>query len=1185
MTAYAADADSALGISDSEAAPLDESAPEEIPADVPEETTEDDPEDTLVSVLEEMPEETLSAVDEADTPQISLFSNFTDGDDEFYTRIRLTVTDRQGNPLSGVVYGLYTMGGQLVEYLTTDYSGVATSGEVPVDTDYYLKEITAPTGFAPNTGRKEIILTEICAPSLVDIIAEYDPIMGRIKVIKTDEYGNPLSGAGFYVYRSDNGALADTILTGTDGTAVTGELPYGWYELYEYLVPNGYESDGYYMAMIETDGETAEVYITNYRSRGYVRVNKTGNDDRKIQGAVFSVYDAGTNEWMEDITTNSSGYAYSSALVLGDYYLVEKSVPAGYTLDDTPHYFTLGSAWQTEYIDIVNDRSGEPGKVKIIKTDDSENPLSGVVFGLYRSWDGKKLAELTTGADGTVTSDLLIPQDYYLVELSGKDGYTMITGQIPFTIDETGTTVVVVAINPKARIFGKVKVIKQDEDGNPLSGVRFGLYCSKGNLLQELITREDGTVVSGILNEGTGYYLVELSGVAGYVSDKQQYTFDISENNVIVPVAVVNPRITGGIKIIKTGTDGEPLSGVVFGIYQDNTLVQELTTGADGTAESGTLYYGDYELWELATTNGYELIDTPIPFSILEQGTVIEISVANPLIIGSISILKTDEYDTPLSGAVFGLYNEQEQLIAELTTDADGRAERGSLVMGGYFLREHTAPDGFAPVEGDIPFSITTQGEVIEKTIVNSAGCGTLKIIKSGEDGNPLSGVVFEVYRESDNEKIGEIVTDEYGIAEIEFPLGCYYLAEIQTAEGYRLPEGGFTFALTEHGATVELPILNQREPVPENGAVRLVKLAEDTLKPLSGAVFGIYETATGVKVGELTTGADGTATSGELPAGAYYLLERTAPAGYQLNTDKFGVTVNAGETVEITVTNEKTPAASTTDPDPTDGRIKLIKTDSETGELLSGAVFGVYKASNDVKVCELTTGSNGTATSTLLPKGDYYLKEITAPAGYELSGDKFGVTVKADKTVEITVANEKTPDAASTADPTPTTTSESTPATTSTPDSASTATTMGKLLIIKKAAQTGNPLSGAVFGVYSASDNKKITDLTTNTDGKATLALSPGEYYLKEISAPYGYLLEPAKIYFTVTANATVKVEVTNIRDESIPDSDMPDGDITITKTGEDYPTANYMLAVFLWGIAILCVILLYNGRKKRMS
>lgn len=1149
VTAYAADTETPIGFSDSgneqdaTATPTaDEGEGDTQPEDItgeditmPDDTPEADQQDTgddaqehtpgnaTDDTQEETPGENPGLTDgtevgvSCETPQISLFSGFVGEDNEYYTRIRLTVTDRQGKPLSGVVYGLYDMNRQLVEYLVTDAYGEAISGDVSVYSDYYLEEITPPTGYAPNTERRDIILTEICAPSLVGVIVEYDPIMGNIKVIKTDEYQNPLPGAGFYVYNADTWSLVDTIVTGEDGSATTIDLPYGRYELYEYLVPDGFDGDGgYYMAMIETDGETSEVYVTNYQSRAYVSVYKTGNDGRVIQGAVYSIYkvsaitplnngDGLYGEWVEDITTGSDGRAYSSALVLGDYYLVEKSVPAGYKLDDTPHHFTLSYSWQTVTIDIVNERAGEPGRVKVVKTDENENPLNGVVFGLYRTWDGKKLAELTTGPDGTAESEPLIPDDYYLVELSGKDGYDMVAGQTSFTIGESGTTVIVVVVNPKTRVFGKVRVTKEDDAGNFLSGVRFGLYCGKGNLLQEMITGENGTATSGVLNAGD-YYLVELSGLPGYVPDTQQYPFTITENGKTVSVTVTNPRVTGGVRVIKTGEDGEPLPGVVFGIFKNGEQIAELTTGADGTAVSGLLYYGAYELRELSTVEGYELLAVAVPFSVLEDGVIIDIPVTNPLIYGGVHVLKTDENGAPLSGAVFGLYNEREQLIAELTTAADGTAEISGLVMGGYYLLEHTAPEGFAPTDEAIPFTVTTQGEVIEKTVVNSAGRGTLRVTKTGENDEPLPGVAFDIYRASDDEKAGEIITDESGVAEIELPLGGYYLMETHTVMGYMLPESGFSFTLTEHGATAVLSIQNQREPESLPGAVRLLKLAEDTQEPLPGAVFGVYEAINNEKLGELITGADG-AASLSLPAGGYYLIEQTAPEGFVLDESRIDFIVQNDETVELTVTNTPVPPV---EPDPpTTGQIRLIKKDEGTDALLKDAVFGVYEAGTDIKVAELTTGADGTATSGELPAGSFYLLERTAPSGYKLSTEKTGVTVKAGKIVEVTVYN-----AAQSTD--------------------NGGDTTGHVRIIKQAEGTKERLSGAVFGIYRTSNDVKIAEITTDSDGVAVYELSPGDFYLRELKAPSGFLLNSEKTGFTITAGVTRVITVTNEPEET---------------------------------------------------
>ena len=133
-----------------------------------------------------------------------------------------------------------------------------------------------------------------------------------------------------------------------------------------------------------------------------------------------------------------------------------------------------------------------------------------------------------------------------------------------------------------------------------------------------------------------------------------------------------------------------------------------------------------------------------------------------------------------------------------------------------------------------------------------------------------------------------------------------------------------------------------------------------------------------------------------------------------------------------------------------------------------------------------------------------------------------------------------------------------------------------GTLQIIKQAEQSGNPLSGAVFGVYRVSDNKKLIELTTDADGRASLYLDPGEYYLRELKPPYGYMLEPARIYFTVKSGILVKVEVTNQRDINISDNNAP-GIISIPKTGEDFLTANIVFGVLLIFTSLICCVWLF--------
>lgn len=1041
------------------------------------------------------------------TPDISVFSDFGGGGTEFSTKIRLTVTDRDGKPLANAVYGLYSSDGTLMEELVTDEYGVAISNDVPVNMDYYLEEISAPEGFQPNTDRQDIILTDVCAPSRIDITAEYDPITGHIQVIKTDEDGNTLSGMGFYVYRYSDWEQVDDITVGEDGTATTTDLPYGEYALEEYNIPDGLAADSYYYATIYNQDETVELYITNYKASGDVKITKTGNDGRKIAGAVFAIYNADTGELVEEVTTSSSGYVWSSYMPLGDYYAVETSVPAPYKLDDTHHEFSLTYSYQSVYLNIENEVDGEPGRVKLVKTDDSDSPLSDVSFDLFRSWDSKKLSTLTTGEDGTAESGDLIPGDYYLVETTGKPGYQMEAGQIPFTIDGTGETIELNVVNPKIRIFGKVQVVKQDDAGTPIPGVRFGVYCDQDKLLEEIITGEDGTATSGVLNEGN-YYLLELAGVDGYQMDTEPHPFSITENEVVIPVTVTNLRITGAVKVLKTGTEGEPLTGVVFGVYlaADDTELCKLTTGEDGAAVSDSLFYGDYYLKELSTVDGYELLDAPIPFSIMEDA-VIEIPVTNPLIMGGVTVYKIsadkdeDGNDIPLSGAVFGLYNGAGQKLAELTSGEDGRVVHEGLPKGDYYLKELTAPEGFTVTDELLPFSIETQGQRAEITVTNGAGFGTVEIKKTGEDSELLSGVKFDVFRAATAEKVSELVTDETGAASMTLPLGRYYLVETATAEGYKLLSGQISFALTADGETVALPIANQRDTCKiEGGHIRLTKKDVDTGVGLSGASFGIYRVSDNEKVGEITTGSDGTAMSQLLPAMDYYLLELRAPTGYEMSTDKIPVTVLDGNTAEATATNKRLP-----EPEPNKtGTVKIIKMDADDkGKTLSGAVFAVYETATGKKVGELLTGKDG-AASLELPEGDYTLRETTAPEDYTLSTESISVHLKAGETRELTITNRK--------------------------DMAK----PGTLRVVKVDKNGGKKLKDAVFGIYDADSNKKLDEITTDRKGVAEIELPVGDYYLRELEAPDGYELNEKKINFSIQSEKTTEKTVKNVREES---------------------------------------------------
>lgn len=329
-------------------------------------------------------------------------------------------------------------------------------------------------------------------------------------------------------------------------------------------------------------------------------------------------------------------------------------------------------------------------------------------------------------------------------------------------------------------------------------------------------------------------------------------------------------------------------------------------------------------------------------------------------------------------------------------------------------------------------------------------GVGVIKLLKqSAVDELPLAYAVFGVFNAETDEKITEITTDENGEATVTLPYGDFYLQELSAPAGFRLSDQQYPVHLDQ--AEIIVTAVNEKT----GGFLKLLKTDENGGK-LANAVFGVYDAATDEKICELTTDEHGEAAA-TLPVGSFYLLELVAPVGFQKSDERISFIVTDNETVEMTVTNTPIPP----EPEqPKNGYLQIIKIEQGKNIFLGGAVFGVYNADTDEKICELTTGTDGKA-SVELPEGRFYVKELIAPAGFQLVADKTSFTIKPTETVVLTVENPRIPE---------------TPKT-------------GFAKIIKRAEETNEKLAGAVFGIYRASDNEKVAELTSGADGTVTSA------------------------------------------------------------------------------------------------
>ncbi|HHQ2458102.1 TPA: MSCRAMM family protein, partial [Bacillus pacificus] len=283
------------------------------------------------------------------------------------------------------------------------------------------------------------------------------------------------------------------------------------------------------------------------------------------------------------------------------------------------------------------------------------------------------------------------------------------------------------------------------------------------------------------------------------------------------------------------------------------------------------------------------------------------------------------------------------------------------------------------------------------------------------------------------------------------------------------------------------------KKPAAEKGNLQIKKVDEnDENIVLKDAKFDVIDKDNNV-VATVTTNEKGIAEVKDLPFGDYFVKEISAPEGYiKVDTPK-KVTIDNTNIIEFVMKNTKKVET---------GQFKLLKKDSESGQLLPGAKFDVIDKDGNVVETIITDGK-GEALSKQLPVGTYTLKEVEAPKGYELSSSLVHVDVAANKTVTVDVLNKKIVEKAT-----------------------------GQFEIVKVDAEDkAKVLSDAEFEVYK--DGKKVETLRTDKTGKViSQKLEPGKYTLKETKAPQGYKLLKEEIEVVVEANKVVQVQVENAKE-----------------------------------------------------
>ena len=655
---------------------------------------------------------------------------------------------------------------------------------------------------------------------------------GRIEITKVDDTDKPVAGAKFRLERADGTVIAEEVETGVDGKIIFTNVPVGEYVLIETEAPKGYAIIDSTTNVTVKKAETTYVEVVNERVRGTIIVVKTDDEETPIEGVKFNIMND-EREVIQTITTDADGLAGVTDLPLGTYYYQEIEAPENVIMDTGVYKLELENKGQVLRVDVVNVKI--KGSLKITKVDDKNTPIANVKFDILDS--NKNVVDtIETDKNGVAVSKELTPGTYYYKEIEVPDGYIMDSTEYKFDINNEGELKSVKVVNYPEK--GKLKITKYDNKGSTLEGVKFDILDENKNVVDTIITDENGVAISKDLPVGT-YYYKETEAPENVVMDEAEHEFILNENNQVIQKTVVNKLVEKGkLQITKYDSNGSTLEGVKFDILDENkNVVDTIITDENGVAISKDLPIGTYYYKETEAPENVVMDEEEHEFILTEDNQVVQKTVINEIQEGKLKIIKVDENSEPLAGVKFEIYDENMNFICDMTTNEEGIAESEELEKGTYYYKEVEAPEGIVIDEEPHKFTIEYDGQNVVENVVNNFVKGKLQITKLVDGTNtPLKDVKFAIL-DSERNVIEEIITDENGIAtSSNLTYGTYYFKEIEAPDGYIIDGQEHEFSIVENNDLVEAVVYNKKAELPQTGGL----LSDDMMIVLAVSAISI---------------------------------------------------------------------------------------------------------------------------------------------------------------------------------------------------------------------------------------------------------------------------------------------------------------------------------------------------------
>lgn len=795
------------------------------------------------------------------------------------------------------------------------------------------------------------------------------------------------------------------------------------------LIPYGDATLQDVITGVENDADPIRAYFKVKTSSGNLKLVKT-SEDGNVANIEFTIKGDG---YSKTAKTNSKGEFELTDLVPGKYTVTEH----------TP----------TEYAEqkskTVNVESGKTATVSFsnvlkkwnltVKKTDAETKsaqgdatLAGAVYGIYNN--GKLVDKYTTDKNGSFTTSYYVCGDNWtLKEIKPSEGYLLDETEYhigaeakKYTLENNSVSIGVT----EDILKGKIAIIKHTDDGSTKietseKGAEFQVYLkssgsytkAKESERDNLICDEYGFAETKDLPYGT-YTVHQTKGWNGteFIADFDVF---ISENNKTYKYLINNASLESYVKIVKVDSEtGKqiPYAGAGFQIYDPDgnkvtmkytyptvTEIETFYTNSEGyliTPE--TLPYGKgYSVVEVQAPYGYTLDSTPVSFDITAENT----SKKN-----GITIVKTEKKNTPQKGTI--TVEKTGEIFSNVTAVGGGYTdENGNDVALPTIYQPEYSVSGLSGAVFEIyaDENITTPDGTVrytKDTLVDA--------ITTGEKGTATSKQLY---------------LGKYRVVETVAPYGTVINPEPHTVEltysgqNEKVTNTSTSFTNDRQNVVIDLTkILEQDEKfnIGNNDEILNISFglyADEDLKAANGMVIpkdGLLEIITCNEKGKATFTTD-------LPIGSYYVKEISTDSHYILSEKKYHFVFEyAGQdtaTVHISV-NDGEPIINSI----IYGTIKGLKIDRETGEKITGALFGLF-SNNETEFTEetaiMTAESNedGIFTFEDVPYGEYIIRELKPATGYLPNGESYPVTISENKeVVEITVLNEKIPELKTTA-------------------------------------------------------------------------------------------------------------------------------------------------------------------------